>query len=148
MKSMEDATGTKFLDVPYKGLSPVIQDLLGNAVQLALVPPSLAMQLQDKGSAVALATIGGERSPMLPNVATIQEQGVDTAIMKATLWTGLVAPKGLPDAVLRRWSEILEEVVRGSEFSNSCRPVARRRWRRAARALPGTSRSNSRSPTT
>lgn len=116
MKSLESATGTKFLDVPYKGLQPVLQDLMGNSVQLALVPPGLAVQFQEKGFVHALCTTGGHRSPLLPNVASIQEQGVDTPIMKATLWTGLVGPKGMPDAVVKRWSEVLADSLNSPEF--------------------------------
>jgi tripartite-type tricarboxylate transporter receptor subunit TctC len=49
-------------------------------------------------------------------VPTIQEQGVDTPMMKAANWAGLVGPKGMPDALVKRWIDLLNEVVRSPEF--------------------------------
>ncbi|MBN9428485.1 MAG: tripartite tricarboxylate transporter substrate binding protein [Burkholderiales bacterium] len=118
MKSIEKATGTRFLDVPYRGLAPAMQDTLANAVQLTIVPPSLALQLQDKGSVTALAVCGTERSPFLPQVATMKEQGIDTSTTNSTLWIALVAPKGLPAPLAKRWTEVLSESVRTPEFEN------------------------------
>lgn len=115
MKSLEAATGTSFLDVPYKGLAPALQDTLANSVQLTVVPPVVAAQYVERG-AVPLAISGGPRSPMLPQVGTMQEQGVDTAIMRSSLWIGIVGPKGMPDALLKRWIDLLNEVVRSPEF--------------------------------
>ncbi len=117
MKSVEQGSGTAFMDVPYKGLAPVVQDLMGGAVQLALVPPSLAVQLQGKGYVVPLVTTGGERSPMMPGVPTIQTQGIDAPILRSTLWTGLVAPKGLPAALLQRWIDVLTSSINDPEFA-------------------------------
>ena len=115
MKSLEAATGTSFLDVPYKGLAPALQDTLSNGVQLTIVPPAVALQQMERGI-VPLAISGGPRSPMLPQVATMQEQGVDTQLMKSANWAGLVAPKGLPEALTKRWIDLLNEVVRTPDF--------------------------------
>jgi tripartite-type tricarboxylate transporter receptor subunit TctC len=116
IKSIESASGTLFLDVPYKGLAPAMQDTLANTVQLTVVPPALASQLQDKGSVFALGVCGGERSPFLPQIATLREQGLDTPITRSTLWIGLVAPKNLPDSLVKRWTDVLSETVRTPEF--------------------------------
>ena len=115
MKSLEGATGTSFLDVPYKGLAPALQDTLSNGVQLTVVPPAVAAQYIERGL-VPLAIAGGPRSSMLPGVGTMQEQGIDTAIMRSSLWTGIVGPKGMPEALVKRWIDLLNEVVRSPEF--------------------------------
>jgi tripartite-type tricarboxylate transporter receptor subunit TctC len=116
IKSVESATGTSFVDVPYKGLVPALQDTLANSVQLTVVPPTLALQHQDKGTVHALGVCGAERSPFLPAVATMKEQGVDTPATRSTLWIALVAPKGLPAPLAARWTEVLNQTVRSPEF--------------------------------
>lgn len=115
MNSVERVTGTRFMDVPYKGLAPVIQDLLGSTVDLAVVPPNVAIQLQERG-VKPLAVGGLERTPLMPQVATMDEQGLKAPILNATLWTALVAPKGLPEDIQARWIAVLNEVVRLPEF--------------------------------
>lgn len=115
--SIGQATGTRFMDVPYKGLAPVIQDVMGGTVHLALVPPNLALQMQSKSYAVPLATIGGEPSPMLPGVPSIQQMGIDAPILRSTLWTGLVAPKGLPQPLLQQWTTVLSDCMQDAEFN-------------------------------
>ena len=116
IKSIERTTGTSFLDVPYKGLMPAMQDTLGNVVQLTVVPPTLATQLQDKGSAFALGVCGNERSPFMPQLPTMREQGIDTPTTRSTLWIALVAPKNLPEPMVKRWTELLTEAIRTPEF--------------------------------
>lgn len=116
MKSIESASGTQFLDVPYKGLAPAMQDTLANTVQLTVVPPALASQLQDKGSVYALGVCGDERSPFLPQIPTMREQSLDTPITRSTLWIGLVAPRNLPEPLVKRWTEVLSETIRTPEF--------------------------------
>lgn len=115
MKSLEAATGTTFMDVPYKGLAPALQDTVANVVQLTIVPPAVAAQQMERGL-VPLAITGGPRSPLLPQVPTIQEQGVDTPIMKSANWAGLVGPKGMSEALVKRWIDLLNEAVRTPEF--------------------------------
>lgn len=115
LASLERVTGTTFMEVPYKGFAPALQDLLGGNLDMALVPPNVAVQYRDKGL-VALGVSGGGRAPLVPEVATMQEQGINAPIMNVTLWTGLVAPKGLPDPILKRWTEVLNSVVRSPEF--------------------------------
>ncbi len=65
IESIASATGTRFVDVPYKGLAPALQDTLAGSVQLTVVPPTLAQQHQDKGTIRALGVCGTERSPFL-----------------------------------------------------------------------------------
>lgn len=114
MKSIERESGTRFMDVPYKGLAPVIQDILGGTVHLALVPPSVVVQYKDL---VPLVTTGGERSSMLPDVPTVQEEGVDAPILRSTMWTGLVAPKGLPQSVLEFWTDVLTRSIKEPAYT-------------------------------
>jgi tripartite-type tricarboxylate transporter receptor subunit TctC len=116
MTSIERHAGVSFLHVPYKGLAPIMQDLLGNSVQLSVGPPALVAQFMEKGQVQPVAVMGPERTPFLPQVPTFAEQGLDLPYLRNIFWTGLIAPKGLPPELARRWVELIGAAVKTPEF--------------------------------
>lgn len=87
-------TGTEGLHVPYKGGGPAINDLLGGQVEAAFVNINSIIQHIKAGKVRALAISSEKRSPLLPEVPTLQEQGVKGAEVQS--WQAIAAPKGLP----------------------------------------------------
>jgi tripartite-type tricarboxylate transporter receptor subunit TctC len=87
-------TGTEGLHVPYKGGGPAINDLLGGQVDAAFVNINSIIQHIKAGKVRALAISSEKRSPLLPEVPTLQEQGVKGAEVQS--WQAVAAPKGLP----------------------------------------------------
>jgi tripartite-type tricarboxylate transporter receptor subunit TctC len=87
-------TGTEGLHVPYKGGGPAINDLLGAQVDAAFVNINSIIQHIKAGKVRALGISSEKRSPLLPEVATLQEQGVKGAEVQS--WQAVAAPKGLP----------------------------------------------------
>jgi tripartite-type tricarboxylate transporter receptor subunit TctC len=87
-------TGTEGLHVPYKGGGPAINDLLGAQVDAAFVNINSIIQHVKAGKVRALAISSDKRSPLLPEIATLQEQGVKGAEVQS--WQAIAAPKGLP----------------------------------------------------
>jgi tripartite-type tricarboxylate transporter receptor subunit TctC len=87
-------TGTEGLHIPYKGGGPAINDLLGGQVDAAFVNINSIIQHIKAGKVRALAISSEKRSPLLPEVATLQEQGVKGAEVQS--WQAVAAPKGLP----------------------------------------------------
>jgi tripartite-type tricarboxylate transporter receptor subunit TctC len=87
-------TGTEGLHVPYKGGGPAINDLLGGQVDAAFVNINSIIQHIKAGKVRALAISSEKRSPLLPEVPTLQEQGVKGAEVQS--WQAIAAPKGLP----------------------------------------------------
>jgi tripartite-type tricarboxylate transporter receptor subunit TctC len=87
-------TGTQGLHVPYKGGGPAINDLLGGQVDAAFVNINSIIQHIKAGKVRALGISSEKRSPLLPEVATLQEQGVKGAEVQS--WQAVAAPKGLP----------------------------------------------------
>lgn len=87
-------TGTTGLHVPYKGGGPAINDLLGGQVDSAFVNINSIIQHIKAGKVKALAISSEKRSPLLPDVATLQEQGVKGAEVQS--WQAVAGPKGLP----------------------------------------------------
>jgi tripartite-type tricarboxylate transporter receptor subunit TctC len=93
-------TGTTGIHVPYKGGGPVMSDLLGNQVDSSFMNINTAMPQIVAGKLRALAITSEKRSPLLPNVPTMEESGIKGANVYS--WQAIAAPKGLPDDVKRK----------------------------------------------
>jgi tripartite-type tricarboxylate transporter receptor subunit TctC len=87
-------TGTEGLHVPYKGGGPAINDLLGGQVDAAFVNINSIIQHIKAGKVRALAVSSAKRNPLLPEVPTLEEQGVKGAEVQS--WQAVAAPKGVP----------------------------------------------------
>ena len=87
-------TGTKGLHVPYKGGAPATADLLGSQVDMSFQNVNTVFTHVNSGKLKAIAVTGTKRSPVLPNVPTLAEQGVEGVDVYS--WQAVVAPKGLP----------------------------------------------------
>lgn len=87
-------TGTQGLHVPYKGGGPAINDLLGGQVDAAFVNINSIIQHIRAGKVRPIAISSLQRSPLLPEVPTLDEQGVKGAEVQS--WQAVAAPRGLP----------------------------------------------------
>lgn len=123
MKTLESAAGIEMVDVPYKGLMPAVQDLVGGQIDVALVPPSLAMPFHQKGQVNVVSVSGGARLAQFPQVATVQEQGLKAPMFDYTYWAGLVGPRGLPSEIRNFWMRHVLEVQSTPEFITSLVPL-------------------------
>ena len=88
------ATGTHGLHVPYKGGGPAIQDLMGGQVQMSFQNLNAVISQIRAGSLKAIAITSKQRSPLLPNVPTLDESGIKNADVYS--WQAIAGPKGLP----------------------------------------------------
>jgi tripartite-type tricarboxylate transporter receptor subunit TctC len=93
----EMLAGIKLLQVPYKGLSPAVTDVLGGNVNMMfdMLATSLPLHRADKEKIVAVGSTA--RVPALPDVPTLAEAGVPG--YRAVTFFGLVAPPRTPDAL-------------------------------------------------
>ncbi|AQV99365.1 ABC transporter substrate-binding protein (plasmid) [Cupriavidus necator] len=107
-EAFNSTAGIKLLHVPYKGESPLLQDLVGGQVDMAFSSPTVR-NLVESGKLVALATTGDTRAPQFPNVPTVREQGVP---FSAVSWLGFGAPAGIPGAVRDRLVAAFHEAMR------------------------------------
>ena len=87
-------TGTTGIHVPYKGGGPVMTDLLGGQVDSSFMNINTAMPLILSGKLRALSITSIKRSPLLPNVPSLQELGIKDANVYS--WQAIAAPRGLP----------------------------------------------------
>ena len=93
-------TGTTGIHVPYKGGAPAISDLLGGQVDASFQNVNAVLSHIQAGKLRALAVTGDKRSPVLPNVPTLDESGVKGVDVYS--WQAVAAPKGLPAEVKTR----------------------------------------------
>jgi tripartite-type tricarboxylate transporter receptor subunit TctC len=87
-------TGTSGVHVPYKGGAPAMNDLLGGVVDASFQNINVVVPQIAGGKLRALAVTGDKRSPLLPNVPTLDESGIKGVDVYS--WQAVAAPKGLP----------------------------------------------------
>jgi tripartite-type tricarboxylate transporter receptor subunit TctC len=87
-------TGTTGIHVPYKGGGPVMTDLLGGQVDASFMNINTAMPQIVSGKLRALSITSAKRSPLLPNVPSLEELGIKDANVYS--WQAIAAPRGLP----------------------------------------------------
>jgi len=90
--------GVEMVHVPYRGSGPALNDLLAGQVQVMVSDITLVRSHIEAGRLTGLAVAGPRRIDQLPNLPTTAEAGVPA--MQVSNWHGLVAPAGLPPALL------------------------------------------------
>jgi tripartite-type tricarboxylate transporter receptor subunit TctC len=107
------SAGITLVHIPYKGTGPALTDLLGGHIPMALAPIPAIHANVAAGLLRALAVTGKTRSGLLPDVPTISEAGL--AGFEASLYYGLVAPAGTPQAVIDTFSKALQAALASDE---------------------------------
>jgi tripartite-type tricarboxylate transporter receptor subunit TctC len=102
-------TGTSIVHVPYKGSSGARTDVIGGQVDLMFDAVTTMAEQVKGGKVKAIGTTGRKRSAVLPDVPTIDESGVPG--YEATIWLGLLAPKGTPADVVKRLNESVSRIA-------------------------------------
>ena len=90
-------TGTTGIHVPYKGGAPAMNDLLGGQVDATFMNINTAVPHIKAGKLRALAITSTARSPILPDVPTMDESGIKGVTVYS--WQAVAAPKGLPPEI-------------------------------------------------
>jgi tripartite-type tricarboxylate transporter receptor subunit TctC len=103
-------SGTSGTHVPYKGGAPAINDLLGGQVDFSFQNVNAVLPHIRAGKLRAIAVTGDKRSPVLPDVPTLAEAGVQGAEVYS--WQGLAAPKGLPPDVKAKLGQAAVDAIR------------------------------------
>ena len=103
-------TGTTGIHVPYKGGGPVMTDLLGSQVESSFMNINTALPQIKAGKLRALAITSAKRSPLLPDVPTLEESGVKEVNVNS--WQAVAAPKGLPVDIKKRLLEAIVSTIK------------------------------------
>ena len=100
--------------IPYRGSSGARTDVLGGQVDLMFDAVTTMTEHVRSGKVRAIATTGRQRSDVLPDVPTVSELGLPG--YEATIWVGLMAPKGTPKAVIDKLNDTLNAALRQPEL--------------------------------
>jgi tripartite-type tricarboxylate transporter receptor subunit TctC len=109
MELLDSVAKTQMLHVPYKGMAPVLTDVLGGRVDSALGTFASFSQYMKAGKLRGLAVTGKQRSPFAPNVPTSAEAGLPD--FQIDFWWGILAPARVPPAVVKRLNDELNVVL-------------------------------------
>jgi tripartite-type tricarboxylate transporter receptor subunit TctC len=112
--------GVYLVHIPYRGSSGARTDVMGGQVALMFDAVTTMAEVVKSGKVKALATTGLQRSAVLPDVPTVHEAGVPQ--YEATIWLGLLAPKGTPRPIIDRLNEAVSKIA--------SQPEVRQTWGR------------------
>jgi tripartite-type tricarboxylate transporter receptor subunit TctC len=112
--------GVYLVHIPYRGSSGARTDVMGGQVDLMFDAVTTMAEVVKSGKVKALATTGLQRSAVLPDVPTVHEAGVPQ--YEATIWLGLLAPKGTPRPIIDRLNEAVSKIA--------SQPEVRQLWAR------------------
>jgi tripartite-type tricarboxylate transporter receptor subunit TctC len=93
-------TGVKFQQVPYRGTTQILPDLMGGRLNLFFGNISNVLPLVRDGKLRAFAITSRKRSPQIPDLPTMEELGFKD--FEATAWFGMMGPAGLPKPIVDR----------------------------------------------
>ncbi len=127
MEMLKDAAKLDLVHIPYKGNAPADLAIVGGEVQAVFGSMPALLQNTKAGKVRPLAVGTLLRSPALPDVPTVAEQGY--AGFEAALWLGIMGPANLPKPVIERLHKELAGIVATPEFkaamdANGAEPIA------------------------
>jgi tripartite-type tricarboxylate transporter receptor subunit TctC len=105
--------GIKAVHVPYKGIAPAVNDLLGGNVQMMFAGISTILQHVKSGKLVAIAIASPKRNPQLPDVPTVAESGLPG--FDVTSWYGIVTRAGTPPEIIRKLQRDMAEALQAED---------------------------------
>jgi tripartite-type tricarboxylate transporter receptor subunit TctC len=114
MESLKREAGFDMVHVPYKGIAPAIQDMLGGSIDAMIAGATAAIPHMPSGKIKVLAIAGTKRAKALPGVPTFAEAGYPNVV--ANLYLGLAAPAGTPVAVVSKITADVQQILKNKEF--------------------------------
>jgi len=97
--------------VPYKGETPIMQDLLGKNLASAMASVLIAKPHIEKGSLRAFAINGSARAALMPDLPTFTELGYTDPILTMQPWFGLYAPAKTPRPLADKWNQLYRDAL-------------------------------------
>ena len=111
---LQHLTGIRMVHVPYKNQPQVMIDLMAGQLHAAVEFAAVATPFVQAGKMRAIAIIGPERKPLLPDVPTAADQGFPE--FEITSWNGYLVPAGTPPEIIARLNRALTAAMRSSDF--------------------------------
>jgi tripartite-type tricarboxylate transporter receptor subunit TctC len=113
--------GTKIALVPYRGMAPVLNDLIGSHIALGITDPPSAMAAMEAGKIETVAISSAKRFSRLPNIPTLDEAGLPGFESNGSF--GIVAPAGTPPDVIAKLNDAFVKVLKDPEIVERIRAL-------------------------
>jgi tripartite-type tricarboxylate transporter receptor subunit TctC len=110
MELLLSRSGVKMQALPYKGATPMINDVVGQQIPVGVTGIPSAMNAYRSGRIKILGISSLERSEMVPELPTVAEQGFPG--FSGEPWSGFFAPKGTPRAIIDKLARDINEAMR------------------------------------
>jgi tripartite-type tricarboxylate transporter receptor subunit TctC len=111
---LQQMSGVKMTHIPYRGAGPAMIDVMSGVVPMMFDAITTAEPQIRSGKVRALAVTGKTRSPLLPNIPTMEEAGMPGYVVDG--WLGLAAPKNVPATTLKWLSDHIVEIMKTPEM--------------------------------
>jgi tripartite-type tricarboxylate transporter receptor subunit TctC len=118
---LNQMAGTKIALVPYRGIAPVVNDLIGGHVTLGIVDPPSAMAALEGGKIETVAITSAKRFSRLPEIPTFAEAGLPG--FESNGWFGIVAPAATPPDVIAKLNAAFVTVLKDPEVVERIRAL-------------------------
>jgi len=109
MAEMAAVSKLDLVHIPYKGEVPAMSDLVTGRVQVMLATPANALAWVQEGKLRAIAAVSQKRSPLLPEVPTMAESGMDNLTISS--WAGIFGPSKMPAPVTGSVSKAVNSIL-------------------------------------
>jgi tripartite-type tricarboxylate transporter receptor subunit TctC len=108
--------GINTMDIPYRGGGPAMADLIAGHVDMTLPSSQVAKPLVEDKRIKCLAVTGTTRSPALPQVPTVDEDGIKHADVDLRFWFSLFGPKNMPEDVTAKLQKAVQASLKDPEL--------------------------------
>ena len=113
---LQSLTGVRMVHVPYKGSGLALVGLIGGEIDMLIMAvPAASGQIQ-AGKVRALAVLSSQRAPVIPNVPTSKEAGVQN--FEVPIWYGILAPAGVPPEIVGRLNAELTKALTAPDMKD------------------------------
>jgi tripartite-type tricarboxylate transporter receptor subunit TctC len=111
---LEQKAGVKFTHVPYKGFPAMLLAATSGEIQISTNTPGTVLPHVKAGKMKVLGVVTGKsRSPLMPNVPTLEEQGFE---LDSRNWNGIFAQKSASPEIVRRWNAEVNKLLSDPKF--------------------------------
>lgn len=104
--------------IAYKGEAPMLQDLIGGQLQMAYASAAGSKPHIEAGRLKIIGVTGLKRMSALPNVATLNEQGLRDEVYSIAGWVGMAAPANTPKDIIQRISREVQSICETQEVTD------------------------------
>jgi tripartite-type tricarboxylate transporter receptor subunit TctC len=115
LECIKKQSGADIVHVPYKGSAQIIPALLSGEVHATFIAMGIVLPMIQAGKLKPLAVTNPQRSPYLPNVTTLAEQGIDPQLRN---WFGVFAPARTPRPIIERLNAEFVKAMRNPRFQD------------------------------